>query len=384
MRVAIFTDTYYPQVNGVARTLKRLTEQMSKRGYEYEVFAPEIDNSPLYPNVHQFTSIPFLFYPECRTAFANPKTIEKRLKEFKPDLIHITTPLTLGLYGLHAAKKLKIPVVGSYHTHFDLYLDYYKMSWISPLLWKYMKWFHAPFEKIFVPSQETKLHLETQGFTDLSIWSRGVNCEIFTPDKREEGRLHLKDKYSISSENIALYVGRLAPEKDLNTLIYSIKNTSVKTKEDLHWIIVGDGPCMEELKGELEEEKVLFTGYLSGNEIAMMYAAADVFLFPSATETFGNVVLESLSSGVPSIVSNQGGVKDIVTHEINGLKCEAGNGEQFVNALEYIINNPSVKHEMAKRARLYALEQSWDCIFDRLFSEYEEIIFYHHQILKHA
>ncbi|WP_237705254.1 glycosyltransferase [Bacillus coahuilensis] len=147
MRVAIFTDTYYPQVNGVARTLKRLTEQMSKRGYEYEVFAPEIDNSPLYPNVHQFTSIPFLFYPECRTAFANPKTIEKRLKEFKPDLIHITTPLTLGLYGLHAAKKLKIPVVGSYHTHFDLYLDYYKMSWISPLLWKYMKWFHAPFEK---------------------------------------------------------------------------------------------------------------------------------------------------------------------------------------------------------------------------------------------
>ncbi|WP_337444080.1 glycosyltransferase [Bacillus coahuilensis] len=137
-------------------------------------------------------------------------------------------------------------------------------------------------------------------------------------------------------------------------------------------------------KRRIRRRKVLFTGYLSGNEIAMMYAAADVFLFPSATETFGNVVLESLSSGVPCIVSNQGGVKDIVTHEINGLKCEAGNGEQFVNALEYIINNPSVKHEMAKRARLYALEQSWDCIFDRLFSEYEEIIFYHHQILKHA
>ncbi|WP_335869755.1 glycosyltransferase [Bacillus sp. 2205SS5-2] len=182
MKIAIFTDTYCPQINGVAKTIKRLTSNLEKKNIQYEVFSPEIENSPLYQNVHQFTSFPFIFYPECRTAIANPRVIEKRLLTFHPDLIHVVTPLTMGLYGRKAARKLKIPTVASYHTNFDSYLDYYKLSFLSPVLWKYMKWFHSSCQKIFVPSLQTKIHLEERGFNRVSIWSRGVDCLHFSPE----------------------------------------------------------------------------------------------------------------------------------------------------------------------------------------------------------
>jgi glycosyltransferase involved in cell wall biosynthesis len=371
MRIALFSDTYHPQVNGVARTLKRLTDYFEKRGIEYKVFVPETeDRKEHYPNVHSFTSFPFIFYLECRTAIANPITIEKQLKEFSPDLIYVTTPLTMGLVGVRCAKKMNIPLVASYQTHFDIYLDYYKMTWLSPLLWKYMKWFHSNASRIFVPSVETKKHLESKGFQHLSIWSRGVDCETFSPSKRTN---RIREAYRLNEKFTLLYVGRLAPEKDLETLTKIIKFMPPAVKEAVQWVIVGDGPLRKEMERDLKEESVTFTGYLNGEDLAEIYASSNLFVFPSASETFGNVILEAFASGLPAIVADKGGVTTIVEDGKDGRIARAHHFESFIEAIEEITGNDELHKSMSRQARIKAERLSWDSIFKKLEFEYREV-----------
>ncbi len=376
MRVALFSDTYHPQVNGVARTLKRLTEHYENRRIEYKVFVPDYqDKKEFYPNVQSFTSFPFFLYPECRTAIANPKTIVRQLKDFSPTLIHVTTPLTMGLFGIRGAKKMKLPLVASYHTHFDVYLKYYKMMWASPLLWKYMKWFYSQADRIFVPSEETKCHLEKQGFTGLSIWSRGIDCENYSPLRSSPS---LRKTFTITKKYILLYVGRLAPEKDLETLERTIKYLPKEVKNQVQWIIVGDGPLKEELMEKTKEENVIFTGYLTGNELAEVYASSDLFVFPSASETFGNVVLEAFASGLPAIVANKGGVTNIVEHNQTGRIAEAHQPQSFIHHIVEVLSEDRLQY-MKRKALQMARNQSWDQIFDQLIEEFCEVSHFHGQ-----
>ncbi len=182
MRVAIFTDTFTPQVNGVAKTLERLTRYFQKEKIAYSVFAPQhTAEDNFVANVNKMRSIPLtILYPECRFSFPTPR-IKRELLSFKPDMIHIATPFNMGLCGLYYAKKLNIPVVGSYHTDFDAYLRYYKIEFLSNMLWNYLKWFHSHMQKNFVPSPETLHQLKHKGFQALSIWGRGVDCTLFHP-----------------------------------------------------------------------------------------------------------------------------------------------------------------------------------------------------------
>ncbi|MGG4168518.1 glycosyltransferase family 1 protein [Rossellomorea vietnamensis] len=381
MRVALFSDTYYPQVNGVARTLKRLTDYYDKRRIEYKVFVPDLqDKKENYPNVHSFTSFPFFLYPECRTAIANPKTIRKQLMDFSPTLIHVTTPLTMGLFGIRGAKKLDLPLVASYHTHFDVYLNYYKMMWAAPLLWKYMKWFYSHADRILVPSEETRLHLMKQGFTDLSIWGRGVDCTAYSPKKRNST---LREKYKIEKKYILLYVGRLAPEKDLDTLEKTIKHLPMEMKEQVQWVIVGDGPLKKELIDKTQGENVIFTGYLTGKELAETYASSDLFVFPSASETFGNVVLEAMASGLPAIVADRGGVTNIVEHNHTGLIAEAHRYQSFIHQIIELLDGDRLIY-MKRKALQMAEKQSWDAIFEGLISEFREVSSFHTQTQRYS
>lgn len=373
LKIAIFSDTYFPQVNGVAQTLKRLTNHLEKKQISYQVYSPENKTSSTYPNINQFPSLPFFLYPECRTVIANPKKIEKNLKQFKPDLIHLATPYMMGLYGMFAAKKLDITVVSSYHTNFDQYLKYYHASLLEPFLWKYLKWFHQSTEKIFVPSKDTQRKLESLHFSDLKVWGRGIDSKLFKPNT--EANEQIKKKYRIKEKHILLYVGRLAPEKDLETLNKIINRTS-NINNSVHWLIVGDGPNKEAWREKEQEQKnITLTGYIKGKELAMIYAGADLFVFPSYTETFGNVVLEAMSSGTPAIVSNAGGVKDFVINMVNGKICEKQNAESFVQAISKLLADETMRLRMGIEARNYALTQSWDTIFEGLLSDYYEVIY---------
>ncbi|MEB3103782.1 glycosyltransferase family 4 protein [Ferviditalea candida] len=372
MRISLFTDTFPPQVNGVSLTLERLVHHLEHRRIPHLVLAPETEEQDLFSsNILRFSSFPFFLYPECRIALPNYFSIRNHLQQFKPDLIHVATPFNMGLIGRYYGKKYHIPMVASYHTHFDRYLDYYRLNFTSHLIWHYMRWFHEPCIRIFAPSQDTKSDLMNQGFSHIGIWSRGVDCNLFHPNKKS-GKL--REKYQIREPFILLYVGRMAPEKDLDVLLEAVKKLPGHLSKLIHWVFVGEGPLLEEMRGK-KTDHMTFTGYLNGEPLAEVYASADLFVFPSSTETFGNVVLEAAASGLPAIGVRSGGVKEIIRHGETGLLCKPRDSDYLAQAIEQLLSDPAQLQTMGKAARRYALNQSWENIFDRLLAEYEQAIY---------
>ncbi|CAI8749710.1 MULTISPECIES: glycosyltransferase family 4 protein [Bacillus] len=371
MRVAIFTDTFTPQVNGVAKTLDRLTLYFQKQNIAYSVFAPQhTAEDDFVANVNKMRSIPLkILYPECRFAFPTPR-IKRELLNFQPDIIHVATPFNMGLCGMYYAKKLNIPLVGSYHTDFDSYLQYYKIEFFSNMLWNYLKWFHSSMQKNFVPSPETLQQLTQKGFRNLYIWGRGVDCSLFHQAYNKD---LFRKKYNITAPYILSYIGRIAPEKDIETLRTLIHTTIKERKDNIHWLIAGDGPLAEELRETLPAN-VTFTGYLQEENLAEAYACSDLMVFPSATETFGNVVLESLACGTPVVGANSGGVKNIITDGKTGFLCEPKNSNSFLSSIYQLLNNEEMRKQMGIAARFYATTQSWDEIFHGLYMQYEEVL----------
>ncbi|MCU9614155.1 glycosyltransferase family 1 protein [Caldibacillus lycopersici] len=371
MKIAIFTDTFAPDVNGVAVTLKHYTQYLDSKGIEYIVFAPDNKKENNFDSqIRRFASLPFYLYPECRLALPNMFKVKAELQRFKPDIIHIVTPFNIGYCGLRYAKKHNIPLVGSYHTNFDKYLEYYNLQFLKPFVWKYMKWFHKSFRKIFVPSNDTIAQLKKKGFMNLQIWPGGVDCELFHPNYDPE---QLRKKYSIKEKFILSFVGRLAPEKDIDTLMKISSQLPDKIKSQVHWLIVGDGPSKEEMMKNAPAN-MTFTGFLNGAELAQVYSGSDIFVFPSPTETFGNVVIESLASGTPVIGANSGGVKNLIKQSITGTLCEPKAVQQFIDAIILLIENHSLRNQWSLNAREFALSQSWDAIFDQLLLDYQEAL----------
>ncbi|MGI8315441.1 glycosyltransferase family 4 protein [Halobacillus mangrovi] len=371
MKVAIFTDTYIPQVNGVSQTLKRLVSYLEREKIEYRLFAPQTKDNAFHSElVYRFNSVPLFVYPECRLALPNMSVIRRNIEHFKPDLIHIATPFNIGLAGLYLGKKLNIPIVGSYHTHFDRYLQYYKLPLVSKLLWRYLHWFHHSFRTTFVPSDDARKELIRHGFSNVKIWSRGVDCDSFHPYFQEGW---LKQKYSIKVPYILTYVGRLAPEKDLNTLIKIAKELPDDVSKKVHWLIVGDGPLRKSLEKDAPTN-MTFTGYQKGRMLTQIYSSSSLFIFPSTTETFGNVVLESMACGTPVIASEAGGVQEIVENGKTGLLCTPCQVEEFIHSISKLLNDEKLLTKMSKSARTYALSRSWESIFSQLLIDYEEVL----------
>ena len=372
MKIAIFTDTYVPEVNGVARTLKRFTDYLTENQIEFRVFAPE--STELRDNfsshVYNIKSLPFYLYPECRIALPNLLQLKDEVQQFQPDIIHVTTPFNMGLTGLHLAKKLHIPVVGSYHTDFDKYLEYYHLQFLSDMLWKYMRWFHKPLRKIFVPSPHTLEQLRQRGFTNLTIWSRGIDQTIFHPNYDHET---IRQKYNIKEKYVLTYVGRLAKEKDVLLLPEIADMLPNHIKYHVHWLIVGDGPLKSELE-ELATPNMTFTGFVQDEELANMYAASDLFVFPSPTETVGTVDLEALACGTPVVGANAGGVKTIVKDGMTGILCEEKDVTGFVQAITSLLSRKSTRKLMSENGVRYAQSQSWEKIFRNLLTEYEDAL----------
>ncbi|MGX6444493.1 glycosyltransferase family 4 protein [Neobacillus sp. K501] len=371
MKIAIFTDTFYPDINGVARTLKRFTDYLENQGITFKIFAPNTDsNEYVSSHIHRFKSLPFFLYRECRFAFPNFIKIKSELEQFSPDLIHVATPFTVGLSGVYFAKKFQIPLIGSYHTDFNYYLQYYDLQFLSKVLWKYLRWFHSTCKKIFVPSQDTYEKLKRHGFTHLEIWPRGVDCQLYHPFYEKNA---VRKQYSISNKFLFTYAGRLAPEKDLKTLMEIANSLPPNISEQVHWLIVGDGPLREELE-ENAPKNMTFTGYLNSNQLAEIYSASDLFIFPSPTETFGNVVLEALASGTPVIAANSGGVINIIKNGVTGQLCDPGNAEDFNNQIIHLLTDDALRLQMGLEARKYALTQKWEQMFDYLINHYSEVI----------
>lgn len=370
MRIAYFTDTYLPQVNGVTNTLSRLVHYLNQKQIDNLIFAPGEESIQHETAVDTSFSFRFFLYPECRLSFPNLFRIRNVLDRFKPDLIHCVTPFNLGLCGLKYAKDHQIPFVASYHTNFDQYLDYYNLKFLHNLIWEYMVWFHNQCLVNFAPSEDTLTILKKKGITNTELWSRGVDTQFFHPSKR---KLALRESWGANDKLVILYVGRLAPEKNLQQLITSFKFLQKKYPQKIHLVITGDGPMDCALKQENLKD-VTFTGYKKGEELAEIYASSDIFAFPSCTETFGNVVLEAMASGLAVLGMASGGVKEIINHGHNGLLADVDQINNFQEMLEIFLVNQDMRIHFGEQARRYALSRNWEKVFVRLLESYEKCL----------
>lgn len=371
MKIAIFTDTFLPELNGVARTLGRFAAQLDKLGIEYRVWAPgyrrPIESSP---SVIRIPSVAFPLYPECRAAFPNPWRIRLELREFDPDIVHIVTEFNVGVVGFRAARKLGIPTVSSYHTNFSHYTRHYRMQWLESTLWWYLRRFHNRTLVTFCPSETTRRELESVGMERVKIWSRGIDGHLFSPDKRD---VAWRRELGIDDKVVLTYVGRLGHEKSVELLFDTLRLLNERLSDRIHLLLVGDGPLRPKLEREAPGN-VTFTGFKRGEDLYRAFASGDIFCFPSVTETFGNVVIEAMASGLPVVAAAQGGPVDIIRHGDTGYLFEPANAAAMARHVEELVMDEPARLAMAERAVAYARTQSWDVVFGKLLADYREIV----------
>lgn len=370
MKIAYFTESLPPSTDGVAKTLTRLANSLIDRKIEFRFFSPfkpQLDVE-WTDRVVKMGSIPFLLYPDYRVSLPWRDGIYENLNDFQPDIIHATSPTPLCSMGLKYAEKKGIPAVSSYHTHFVDYFKYYGFRRFENVGWNYLKWFYNRFRRIYVPSPSSAVDLKNRGFENLELWQRGIDLSKFSPNLRSPA---LRQSVQSDTEPILLFVGRLVKEKDLDDLIDS-NNILRKLGERFKLVIVGDGPMKSELMQKLPDAE--FTGWLHGEKLAQWYASSDLFVFPSTTETFGNVILEAAASGIPSIGVNKGGVADIIEHGKTGFIAQANDPYNFALFIQHFLKNKDERIKIGHNAREYAKNYSWDAINGRLLQSYEETI----------
>ncbi len=370
MKIAIFTDTFLPQINGVTNTLSKMKDYMDQRDIEYMFMIPgDISEKEQLQNIISFQSARFFLYPECRLTFPNYLEVAKQMDEFEPDLIHVATEFSLGMMGLKYARKNKITVTASYHTDFPGYMDYYGLPFLKPTVWNFLLWFHSFAFLNFAPSKHTANQLIDKGMENVRVWGRGIDINKYSPEFYSK---EVREDFAQADELLLLYVGRIAPEKELNVLMEAAE---ILDRKNISYtlLMVGDGPSRK-LFEEKKLPNVKFLGYKSGNELQNLYSSSDIFVFPSRSETYGNVILEAMASGLPVVSVLEGGVKENLIEGYNGIACEPGSGQSFADGIEKFVKNESLRRQMSQNARNHADRMDWNTVFDQLFNEFELLV----------
>lgn len=368
LRVALFTDTFAPQVNGVSRTLDRLVTALEARGGAVHVETVRAPDATPDVRVHRSASVPFWAYPELRIGAPAAAAVQARLARFRPTLVHATTPFGVGLAGRRAALTWEVPLVTSYHTSFAAYLAHYGLSALDGVAWPFLRWFHNSGVRTFVPSPSVRGEVEAQGFTGVRVWSRGVDTQRFSPRFRS---IAMRTRMGADPETfVVAYVGRLAPEKGLDTAMEAMRAVMARHGARVRFVLAGDGPSASRYRATAPEG-TWFAGALSGDELSAFYASADAFLFPSGTETFGNVVLEAMASGLPVIAPDAGATTEFA-HEGTAITFPAGNAGAIAGRLEWLLVDHPLRHALRAAGLRTAAARSWDAVWDRLFADYRE------------
>jgi glycosyltransferase involved in cell wall biosynthesis len=372
MRVAIFTDNDFGKVTGVTTTLRAVL------AYAPDDIRPRIytasDSAESYPEYFAVASrgIGLPWYREMKVYLPALRRLRRELERDAVDLIHITTPGPMGLAARHLASALNIPVVGSYHTHLGDYARTLSGSRrIGDALEAYVRWLYADCERLLVPSEATRTLLVARGYraSSLGIWSRGIDTRRFRPGLRSSA---LREAWNVSYGRPAiLYAGRLSREKGLDVV--------PRVHEALAWrglphrfVFAGDGPMREELS-KISRDAV-FTGALPHDDMAVAMASADLFFFPSATDSLGNVVLEAQASGLPVLVTDKGGPRENLLRGVSGHVLPAGDADGFAAGLVDLLTDPDRRRRMGAAARSYALTRGWPRALDALYRAWREAV----------
>ena len=373
MRLAFFSETFLPKVDGIVNTLCHLLDYLGENGHESVLFAPYSDRPHEDPmryaatDIVRYAGLPAPYYPELRLALPDWR-LSRRLQQFQPDLVHAVNPLTLGMTGIWQAQRLSLPVAASFHTNVAGFASHWGLGALPRPIWAGLRLTHHWADLNFCPSEVTARQLRQQHFKRVKVWSHGVDGQRFHPDKRTAAwRARLSN--GEPEKPILLFVGRISWEKRvdwLRPLIEALPNARLA--------VVGDGPARRPLAEMLADQPAVFTGYLRGEELAQAYAAADLFVFPSPCETFGNVVLEAMASGLPVIAPRSGGLLDFTRHGEHGLLFDPDSLEAFITAAQQLTADAPLARWLGTNGRRQAESLSWERVSEKLLADYQTLL----------
>jgi phosphatidylinositol alpha 1,6-mannosyltransferase len=372
LRVALFTGNYNYIKDGVALTLNRLVAYLMKHDIPVLIFTPVAD-SPAFESVGEIVPVPSMAIPtrsEYRIALGFPHAAKQRLEDFRPTLFHIAVPDIVGYKALKIAEKWRIPVVASYHTRYDTYLRFYGLGLLERLGQRYLRHFYNRVRRVYPPSKSMADIIRAEGQSqNVEIWARGVDSELFSPSKRDSA---WRRSAGIADDEVAVcYAGRLVKEK--NTAIFvSVLNLLAAKGVPVRPVIIGDGPEMKAMQSGLPNG--VFPGFLHGEELARAYASSDIFFFPSESETFGNVTLEAMASGLPAVNALSSGSNSLVEEGETGYLVKASDSAGLAMRIEALARDAELRRRMGRAARERALEFSWDHILAGLVDSYRRVL----------
>lgn len=372
IKVVFFADILISDFDGASRTMFQLINRIPEDDFEFLfICGMGPDKIGKFRCIH----VPTLSVPGNKNyRFATPllqkAELDKELSNFSPDIIHISTPSLLGNYALKAAKRMNLPVITIYHTHFISYIDYYVnkipflIDFTKHQVKQTLKTFYNQCDTIYVPSESMIQELAESGVRQdcMKLWERGIDRDLFSPRKRNT---ELMRSITGNTDPCILFVSRLVWEKNLQTMI-NLYDLVEEQQLKYNFIVVGEGVAREAIQEKMPRAKLL--GHVEHERLAEVYASSDVFFFPSVTETFGNVVLEAMASGLPCVISNSGGSKSFVKDGVNGFKCNPFNANEYLNRITEIIEQP----RLARQFSANGVERSKKYVWENLVSVYFE------------
>ncbi len=373
LRIALFSEVYWPMVSGVGVTLLRLTDALQARGHAVRVYTATYQLPPGErdrPEVHRSPSIPLFLYPDVQWAFPRMRDVVDDLAQFSPDVVHVATEFSLGLAGVKASRQLQLPVIASAHTDYDQYAARYGVPWALKAGWHYLRWFYSQAHRVLCPSRIYEGHLHSRGVTHTGLWSRGVDPDVFSPRFRHTG---YRQRFGVGPGDLLVtYIGRLAREKNLDLLL-DAWDAIVTERGSAQLVLVGQGPLEDEIRRR-EVPGVHVAGLLHGPELARAYASADLFVFPSTTETFGNSLLEAMGSGLPPLVAASGGVLEFSEHGGNAWLVEPDSAPAIAEGLLRLLQDGALRRRLAGGALRAAKGRDWSSVYDCLIADYRDAI----------
>ena len=353
MRIALITDTYTPQVNGVTTVVRRIADTVRAADHAVAVVAPrypgqsEVDGGNDELRVR---SLPFPPYPSIRLSLPAHRRVARFLDGFAPDLIHVATEGPLGVVGRRYALRRGLPLVTSFHTDFPKYARHYGTPWLEPLVWRWLVRFHRPARLIHTPGEAVWKELRQRGLERAVLWGRGVDVDHFRPYRRDIGWR----RWLAGGDDtvVVLHVGRLAPEKNLDVLVDAWTTAHAVLGQRATFVIAGDGPSARSLISRLRFVRQL--GFVDREALARLYASADLCVLPSSSETCGLVALEAMASGLPVIAADAGGLRESVRPNLNGLLVPPHDAPGFGDAIVALALDAPRRRAMGRAARLTA------------------------------
>jgi glycosyltransferase involved in cell wall biosynthesis len=370
VRIAYVTETYPPELNGVAITVERTVRHLRRHGHSLELIRPrQAAEAPLdAPDELRTLGCPIPMYPDLRLGLAAGGTLRRRFARTRPQLVHVATEGPLGWAALQAAHALRIPVSSDFRTNFHQYSRYYGFGWLSPVIHDYLRRFHNRTQRTFVPTHALRAELAATGFRRLDVVGRGVDTTLFGPGKRSAA---LREQWGAGDGPVLLYVGRLAAEKNVELALCAFEAVRLHAPAT-RMVVVGDGPQRRRLQAEFPRAR--FAGVQRGEALAQHYASADLFLFPSLSETFGNVTLEALASGLPVVAFDTAAAAEHVDDCDNGLLAPPGAEEAFIAAACSLAWQHRHLGALREKARAAALRASWNDVLSRLESRLADTV----------